>query len=217
MNRENGAHDPAQDPEPHPERPATIRQKVSRLFDVALWIVVLGLLAWRFGPQAMAATGVGAGDSPAPTWEVVTLDGERVTSEDLRGNVVVVNFWATWCPPCRLEMPGFERVWREHHEDGLVIVGVSTDVTGDAAVRQFVEERGVTYPIAIAPAGLARDFGGYSGLPTSVLIDRDGYIRHRVTGFFAEPALRAAVTRLLAQPTAQRGQTLFDRSRSGNQ
>ncbi|MGD8278840.1 MAG: TlpA disulfide reductase family protein, partial [Gemmatimonadota bacterium] len=72
--------------------------------------------------------------------------------------------------------------------------------TGEAGVRSFVAERGVTYPIAMATPALIRAFGGYRGLPTSILIDREGRIRYRITGYYVEPALRAAVGRLLREP-----------------
>jgi peroxiredoxin len=94
-------------------------------------------------------------------------------------------------------MPSFERVWRDRRGDGLVILGLSTDRIGADAVREFVRDRGYTYPIAMAPITMTRDFGGARVLPSSFLIDRAGRIRHEVTGYFAEPALRAALNRLL--------------------
>ncbi len=171
-----------------------------RLLDVGLWSIVAGLFLWRFGPQLMAAVGVGGGSVTAPAFQATTLDGETIRSEDLRGQVVLVNFWATWCGPCRLEMPGFERVYRDLGGDGFVILGLATDVTGEAGVRKFALGRGVTYPIAMATAESKRALGGYRGLPTSILIDRQGRIRYRITGFYAEPALRAAVSRLVREP-----------------
>ncbi len=180
------------------------RSLAGRIFDGALWVVVLGLLAWRFGPQLFAVTGMGASDEPAPAFAVTTLDGTRIASDSLAGRVVLVNFWATWCPPCRLEMPGIERVWRDRRDAGFVVIGIATDETGEAGVRAFVAERGVTYPIAMATPAVVRAFGGYRGLPTSILIDRDGRIRYRITGYYVEPALRAAVTRLLESPDADR-------------
>lgn len=179
------------------------RSVAGRIFDIALWVVVLGLLVWRFGPQLFAVTGMGAGDEPAPAFEVTTLDGTRIVSDSLAGKVVLVNFWATWCPPCRLEMPGIERVWRDRRDAGFVVIGIATDETGEAGVRAFVAERGVTYPIAMATPTVVRAFGGYRGLPTSILIDREGRIRYRITGYYVEPALRAAVSRLLDSSPAE--------------
>ncbi len=168
-----------------------------RAVDLALWAALLGVLAWRFGPQLLAASGTFAEDTPAPPFVIETLDGGRLASDDLRGRVLVVNFWATWCGPCRLEMPGFERVHRDRSDDGVFILGLSTDVTGRDGVRAFVRERGVTYPIAMATPQLRAAFGGFRGIPTTILIDRQGVIRHRITGFMVEPVLRAAIARLL--------------------
>lgn len=171
-----------------------------RVIDLVLWIAVVGVVLWRFGPQLLAVTGLGAGDDPAPAFELTTLDGPRIASDSLAGKVILVNFWATWCPPCRLEMPGFERVWKDRRDDGFVVIGIATDRTGEAGVREYVRERGVTYPTAMATPEVVRAFGGYRGLPTSFLIDRQGIIRYRVVGFYAEPTLRGAVSRLLAAP-----------------
>jgi cytochrome c biogenesis protein CcmG, thiol:disulfide interchange protein DsbE len=178
------------------------RRRVWRVLEAMLWIAVLGYAGYRFWPQVAAAFAVGAPGDEAPDFVVTTLEGDFVSMESLHGKVVLVNFWATWCPPCRVEMPGFERVYQEKKERGFVIVGLSTDQTGAAHVERFLAERGITFPVAMAPGQVVRDFGGVRGLPTSFLIDRQGRIRHVVTGIFAEPALRRAVGRLLDEDAA---------------
>jgi peroxiredoxin len=174
--------------------------RLIRTLESLLWVAVLGFVGWRVWPQVAAAFAVGAPGDEAPAFTVTTLDGEEVSLESLRGQVVLVNFWATWCPPCRVEMPGFERVYQQKKNDGFVIVGLSADRTGAASVQRFLDERGITFPIAMAPPRIARDYGGVRALPTSFLIDREGRVRHTVTGIFAEPALRMAVDRLLSEP-----------------
>jgi cytochrome c biogenesis protein CcmG, thiol:disulfide interchange protein DsbE len=176
--------------------------RIRRGAEVLLWVAVLGFVGHRLWPQLAAALAVGSGGAEAPAFEVRTLAGEEVTLESLRGQVVLVNFWATWCPPCRIEMPGFERVYQEKKDEGFVIVGLSTDQAGSREVERFLSDRGITFPVGMASAQLVRDFGGLRGLPTSFLVDREGRIRHTVTGIFAEPALRMAVNRLLAEPDA---------------
>jgi peroxiredoxin len=173
------------------------RKGSGRLLEVALWVVVLALLVWRFGPQVGAAIGLGAGTQPAPDFAVETIQGDTVRLSDLRGQVVLVNFWATWCAPCRVEMPGFQRVWEDYADRGFVIVGLSVDQGVRSDVVRWVEQRNLTFPIAFAPGAVTRAYGGASTLPTSILIDRDGRIAHRVQGYYAEPALRAAVRRLI--------------------
>ena len=83
--------------------------------DVAFWLALLGVLAWRAWPQVSGALGVARGDLPVPDVELHSIDGQRFSTADLRGQVVLVNFWATWCRPCRIEMPGFEDVYRYHY------------------------------------------------------------------------------------------------------
>ncbi len=164
-----------------------------------VWILLLGFVAYRMAPQVGAAVGAGGEPEEAPALALRTLDGESVTLEDYRGKVVLVNFWATWCPPCRVEMPGFQRVYEDREEDGFVILALSTDRGGTGGVRDFIEERGLTFPTAMASAEAVQAFGGVRALPTSFLIDRDGRIRQRVSGIFLEPTLRLAVRHLLAE------------------
>lgn len=168
------------------------------------WILLLGFVGYRIAPQVQAAAGVGGRDDIAPPYVARTLDGELISLEELRGNVVLVNFWATWCPPCRLEMPGFQRVYEDRRDEGFVVLGISTDRAGQNVVREFLEERDITFPVTLASADVVRDFGGVRVLPTSFLIDREGRIRQEVKGIFAEPALRLAVGHLLKKdaPTA---------------
>ena len=171
---------------------------VARLEPVA-WLVLAGFLGYRIAPQVAAAFGVGSTTAPAPGFAVRTLAGDSLSSESLRGKVVLVNFWATWCPPCRLEMPGFQAVYDRRKADGFVVLGISTDVTGPAAVSGFLAERDITYPVAMASGDITRRFGDSRMLPTSYLIDRQGRIRHEVRGIFASVALEQAVERLLAE------------------
>ncbi|HEU5208819.1 MAG TPA: TlpA disulfide reductase family protein [Longimicrobiales bacterium] len=164
------------------------------------WILVLGFLALRIYPQLRAAAGIGGSERQAPAFMVETLDGTSIDAETLRGKVVLVNFWATWCPPCRVEMPGFQRVYEARRDEGFVVLGLSTDRGSVRAVGEFVRDRQLTFPVAMAPKPVVRAFGGVRALPTSFLIDRNGVIRQEVTGLFAEPALRLAVSHLLAEP-----------------
>ena len=167
-----------------------------------LWVVVLGFIGWRIWPQVAAAIGVTSASTSAPPFQLATLDGTPVSDQGLRGKVVLVNFWATWCPPCRVEMPGFQRAYEKFKGEDFVVLGVAMDAGGSDEVRQFITERQITYPIAMATPSMVRDFGGVRFLPTSFLIDRDGRIRHEVSGIFASVALEQAVQRLIDEPPA---------------
>jgi peroxiredoxin len=189
-----GAGEPAR---PGKRRRQKLKRRLIIGVDAVLLIVVAVLLYQRALPQAAAALGFGGANEPAPLFTLETLDGGTLSLADLRGQVVLVNFWASWCPPCRVEMPGFERIYRERARDGFVIVGIATDVNARARIRAFLHEHAITYPILLATPAVIRDYGGINALPESFLIDRGGRIQHRVIGFFAEPALRAAVNRML--------------------
>jgi peroxiredoxin len=179
------------------DRPTGWRLWLRRTIDWGLWVLVIGLLVWRFGPQVGAALGIGGTNLPAPDFTVETLDGDTVRLSELRGQVVLVNFWATWCAPCRVEMPGFQDVWEDYGDDGFTLIGLSVDRGVRSAVVDWVRQREITYPIGFPSGATVQAFGGANVLPTSLLIDREGRIVHRVEGFYAEPALRAAVRRLL--------------------
>ena len=167
-------------------------------------VVTAGLLifvAVRLGPQVGALVGFSPDQGRAPDYTLVTLDGDTIRSADLAGKVVVVNFWATWCIPCRLEMPSLESLHERHLHDDVIILGFATDVGGEQAVRAFLEERDITYAVGRATQAHRQAFGGIPGIPTTFLIDRDGNVRHKVVGYFAPPALNAAVDRLLDEET----------------
>ncbi len=163
-------------------------------------ILIAAILVWalpRLAPHLGAVLGFRSEGELLPSWSVATLDGRPVSSDDLRGRVVLVNVWATWCLPCRAEMPLLESMWTRHRDDGLVLLGFSVDRTGPESVRRFLEERGITYPVAIVGADVERAFGGIPGVPASFLLDREGKVLHRVVGPLAPVSLELEVRRLL--------------------
>ncbi len=165
-------------------------------------ILLVVLLLWvgqRLGPQVAALVGLNLGVTESPAIEVVTRSGEPFSLAEHRGQVVLVNFWATWCRPCRVEMPGFQKVYDRYREQGFTILGLSTDATGVGTVDGYVRDRGVTYPVAMATLELRREFGGVREIPSSFLVDKQGRIRYTVRGFWAGPALGVAVRRLLEE------------------
>ena len=173
-------------------------KRIETLVTVALLLFV----AHRLWPQFSTLVGVGGPVGQAPQSALETLDGHRVSLADFDGQVVLINFWATWCTPCRLEMPGFQKLYRDKAEQGFVILGIATDRGDRAGVEAFLAERGIEYPVALQTREVNLAFGGVSAIPTSFLIDRNGVIRHRIFGFMPPPALRVAVNRLLDEPAA---------------
>lgn len=179
----------------------------SRWKSVFRWgerVLTVGLLVFvfvRLGPQIGALTGVGPDLGRSPAYEIVTLEGERITSESLRGRVVVLNFWATWCGPCKLEMPSLQSLHEDRGKDGVVVIGLSTDVGNERGIRDYLSEREINFAVGRATRAHREAFGGIRGIPTTFIIDADGIVRHRVVGYFTPPALRLAVRRLLNENT----------------
>ncbi len=136
----------------------------------------------------------------APDFSLDTLDGERITLSTLRGQAVIVNFWATWCPPCRDEMPAFENVYRDLQDEGLLMLAVNTtDQDSEADVRAFVAEYGLTFPIALDRRGEASRRYRITGMPTTFFIGRDGVIRSVIVGGpMSEAEIRFQVQAILA-------------------
>lgn len=170
---------------------------VARWTERAFWVVLALFVLHRLGPQISALTGIGPTLGTAPAFEVTTLDGTDIDSETLRGKVVVVNFWATWCVPCRVEMPAFQKLHERYSDDQVLVLGLATDAQGARVVEPWLRERGISFPVALATPALERKFGGISAIPTTFIIGPDGVIRNRVFGLFAPPAMNAAVKRLV--------------------
>ena len=159
-----------------------------RRYGFVLAMLAASLLA------ASCTSGRGPGDGPvgvgtvAPDFELPVLDGETVRLSGLRGKVVLINFWATWCAPCREEMPSMERLYRRLGSDSFEILAVAVDEGGEEAVRRFLEDIPHSYPIlldATSARRLAARTGqayGITGVPETFIVDRQGYIIEKVVG-----------------------------------
>jgi DsbE subfamily thiol:disulfide oxidoreductase len=136
----------------------------------------------------------------APDFTLATPDGKKVSLKDYRGKVVFLNFWATWCEPCRVEMPEMEKLYREYKGKGLEIVAVNVKDKKDAALK-FVSSMKLTYPILLDPEGEAGLLYGAWGMPATYLIDRKGVVQARLWGpaEWYSPQARKLIAQMVEQ------------------
>ena len=120
---------------------------------------------------------------PAPEFALKTLNGKEVKLADLRGKAVLLNFWATWCGPCKIEMPWFEKLQATYGSQGLQVIGVAMDDASPEEIAKFAkDEVHVTYPILLGTEQVGTEYGGIEFLPTTYFIDRNGKIVERALG-----------------------------------
>lgn len=118
----------------------------------------------------------------APDFDLQTLDGKSLKLSDLRGKAVLLNFWATYCEPCKIEMPWFVELQKEYGPQGFQIVGVAMDDASTEDIAKFAKEMGVNYPILLGKESVGQSYGGVSVLPTTFFVDRDGRLIAREFG-----------------------------------
>src|SRR5215469_175006 len=149
-----------------------------------LSIALVGLVGCQSASPQGPTRPAGEIGSSLPDFSVKDLQGRSVSSGDLRGRVVLIDFWATWCQPCKKEMPGYQKLADEYGSRGLVVIGFKFDNMPDVEDPiQFARGIGVHYPLAVATDDLKQKFGGIEGLPTTMLYDRQGVLRMKVIGF----------------------------------
>ena len=154
---------------------------------VGLLLVLVLILAACGGTTGDVPEGISEGKR-APDFSLERLEGGEVSLSDHRGDVVLINFWATWCAPCRAEIPAIEAVHQARQNDGFVVLGVNYQESRDV-VEPFARELAVTYPVLLDESGRIMETYRAIGLPMSVLVDREGIIRVRHTGVLTEEQL----------------------------
>jgi thiol-disulfide isomerase/thioredoxin len=146
---------------------------------------------------------------PAPPLQAQDILGRPVNKQNWGGKVVLVNFWATWCPPCREEIPELLALKKEY-KDRLEIVGISEDEDGPAEVLKFARQKGMNYPIVMATEELINAYGGVPALPTSFLIDTQGRVVQKHSGLYPIEWYHREIRSLLGLPTDARVETFVD-------
>lgn len=202
---------------------ATRRQSLVR---AGLAIVLLGSVLWFLparrpgeegGHHGAAAPGLDLFEKagvvelkegqPAPAFTLATLDGGRASAADHRDKLVILNFWATWCQPCTLEMPSLEALWSRYRDRGLVVIGVSVDRGAPMALLEpYVRNLKLTFPILLDPDSKTSDRWRVTAIPATFLVRPGGDVTGMVTGAreWNSKEMRSLVERLLPHPQAHR-------------
>ena len=166
------------------------------LFRIRFFMLVWGV------PFLLCACGENGDDGSAtrrraPDFALKALDGGTLRLDDLRGKVVLVNFFATWCSPCRQEVPDFIRLRKQFVDEGFEIVGIGLDMEGAAVLEPFVRHFRIPYPVVIGTREVVTEYGGIEGVPTTFFVDREGFIAGRVIGLVPWERLKQTVETLL--------------------
>jgi peroxiredoxin len=144
----------------------------------------------------------------APTFSLDAVAGGTIELADYRGKVVLLDFWATWCGPCRAAIPDLNALYAEHKDAGLEVIGISVDqgrgsVSGVDLVKRFAQRIEMHYPLAMADAQVVRDYGGIRSIPTAFLVDREGRVRQKFVGLRPKSVYDREVRALLAERAPQ--------------
>jgi peroxiredoxin len=167
---------------------------------IALMLVVGLRMARR--PQRLAASQM-KGDV-APDFTLQSLDGKTVHLSDYRGKAVLLNFWATWCAPCKIEMPWFVELQKQYGPVGLQIIGVAMDDASPKDIAAFAKEMGVNYPVLIGKESVGDAYGGVQFLPESFYIDRNGKVLDKVFGLKGRGEIEDNIRKIVDSAVAQK-------------
>lgn len=143
-------------------------------------------------------------DGIAPDFTLQSPDGKTVRLADFRGKAVLLNFWATWCSPCKIEMPWFVELQKQYGPDGLQVVGVAMDDASPKDIADFAKEMGVNYPVLIGKESVGDAYGGVQFLPENFYIDRNGKVLDRAFGLKGRGEIEDEIKRIVASTAVAR-------------
>jgi peroxiredoxin len=159
--------------------------------------LALGAICLLVPLSGQSAPGVAGQTAVMPEWSLKDVKGKTVRTADFKGKVVILNFWATWCGPCRAEIPNFIALQKQYEKQGLVIVGLSVDEDGADVVKLFAQRLGMNYPVVLADQKIQEAFGGIEAVPTTFIIDHDGRVLKKHPGFTDKDAFQKEIEPLL--------------------
>ncbi|MGA7908211.1 MAG: TlpA disulfide reductase family protein [Candidatus Sulfotelmatobacter sp.] len=149
----------------------------------------------------------------APDFTLQSLDGKDMRLSDFRGKAVLLNFWATWCGPCKIEMPWFVELQKQYGAQGLQIVGVAMDDASKEDIAKFAEDMGVNYPILLGKESVGDEYGGVPALPESFFIGRDGKVVDKIIGLKGKAEIEDTIKKVLETPATSQTATSMPREK----
>lgn len=171
---------------------------MKRLLAVGVVMMAFCSIHSAFSGAKTTPGGSAADDAKAaPDFSIPDLAGGMVKLSDYKGRVVILDFWDTWCPPCKKGIPDFIALYEENKDKGFVVIGLAFGREGKDKVIQFVKDKGITYPIVIATEQVENDYGPIDGIPTTVVIDKKGKIVERYVGFTEKSEFERVIEPLL--------------------
>ncbi len=167
----------------------------------SLFLVTLAMVSLSCASQSAQQDGVRTTESqsthPLPEFSIQDMQGNLFRSEALRGKVALVNFWATWCGPCKIEMPWFVEFQRKYKDRGFTVLAISLDEGGWDPVRRFATEMELNFPVVLGDDPLSLEFGGIRALPTTMIVNREGNVVATHTGLVPKQTYETAIEELL--------------------
>ncbi len=181
-----------------PQKPFPVIPMISGLLLIGFALLIMALPRGEGSANSLSSIVPAPVSYPAPKLSLATMDGRTESLADYRADVVLVNNWATWCPPCKAEMPTLAAYYREHHKEGLTIIAIEAGDSADV-VSPFVRSYNLTFPIWLDPPGASLRAFGNGNLPNSYVIDRSGTVRYAWTGEISQAMLEKYITPLLKE------------------
>lgn len=150
-------------------------------------VSVFGIISINRAPKKIiyeeAGKGVTGALKPAPEFLLEDIRGMEMKLSDFKGRVVILDFWATWCPPCREEIPHFASLYDEYRDKGLDVIGIAMDRNPGMVLPDFIKDNGINYPILLGNQDIYDSYGGIAAIPTTFIIDKEGNIRKKYIGY----------------------------------
>jgi len=159
--------------------------------------ILIAVTVFSFLMISQARKNVSAENKKAPDFTLTNLNGKTVKLSDFKDKVIILDFWATHCPPCIQEIPDFVKLYNKYNDKGLVIIGISLDRGGAAAVKRFCQNKGVNYPIVIGNYEVTKSYGGIRYIPTTFIIDKNRNIVKKFIGYTPMNTFEGEIKKLL--------------------